>query len=221
MPPISPHLPEAVVFDFDGTLAELVLDFTAMKARVTNAARAYLADVPPPDGLPALEYADQLAARIRATTPGDATAFLRDVARAIMEQEIEAAGQAALFPHTRAALAALAAKGIPTGIITRNCRAAVDRIFPDAATHVGVILARDDTPHVKPDPRHLLTALAALGATPARSLMVGDHPMDLATGRAAGTLTAGVASGRVPRGELATHAPDYLAGDVGELVGML
>lgn len=221
MPPTNRNLPEAVVFDFDGTLAELVLDFTAMKARVTDAAKAYLPDVPPPDGLPALEYANQLAARIRTVAPADAETFLGRVARAIMEQEIEAASRAALFPHTRQALATLAARGIPTGIITRNCRAAVNRIFPDAATHVGVILARDDTPHVKPDPRHLLTALATLGATPARSLMVGDHPMDLATGRAAGTLTAGVASGRVPRGELATHGPDYLAEDVGELVNML
>lgn len=221
MPPIQNAFPDAVIFDFDGTLAELVLDFAAMKARVAAAARPYLADVPPPNGLPALEYAAKLAARIRPEAPEASDRFLAQVAQAIMAQEIEAAARAALFPHTRHALARLAGKGVKIGIITRNCRAAVSRIFPDAQNYVGVILARDDARHVKPDPRHLLDALAILDASPDRSIMVGDHPMDLDTGKAAGTLTAGVASGRVPRAELAAHKPDYLADNVGELVGML
>jgi phosphoglycolate phosphatase len=212
---------EAVVFDFDGTLAELVLDFAAMKNRVAAAATAYLRGVPPPNGLPALEYADQLAALIRRTSDGGAKRFLADVDQAIMDQEIEAAGSARLFPETRAALTSLARTGIRIGIITRNCRAAVNLIFPDAAEYADVILARDDTRYVKPDPRHLLDALTVLEAEPSRSLMVGDHPMDLATGKAAGTLTAGVASGRVGLEELAGHEPDYLAADVAALVAML
>jgi phosphoglycolate phosphatase len=212
---------DAVVFDFDGTLAELVIDFTAMKDRVAMAAGSYLAETPPANGLPALEYADRLAALIGRTSGEAASRFLADVARDIMNQEIEAARTASLFPQTRVALTALAEAGTRIGIITRNCRAAVCRVFPDAADYAGVILARDDARHVKPDPRHLLDALACLEATPARSLMVGDHPMDLATGKAAGTLTAGVASGRVGLEELGRHKPDYLAPDVAALVAML
>jgi phosphoglycolate phosphatase len=212
---------EAVVFDFDGTLAELVLDFAAMKDRVVAVATAYLAEVPSPNGLPALEYAHRLAELIRRTSGSDADRFLVGVARSIMDQEIEAAGNARLFPETRRALAALARTGIRIGIITRNCRAAINLVFPDAAAYADVILARDDARYVKPDPRHLLDALAVLNAQPARSLMVGDHPMDLATGKAAGTLTAGVASGRVGLEELARHEPDYLAADVAALVAML
>jgi len=212
---------QAVVFDFDGTLAELVLDFTAMKGRVAGAAAAFLDPVPPPNGLPALEYAERLAALVRQTSPDAAMHFLDAVAASIREQEIEAAANARLFPETRLALAALARRGLKIGIITRNCHAAVNRVFPDAADFVGVLLARDDARYVKPDPRHLLDALTALGADPARSLMVGDHPMDLATGKAAGTLTAGVASGRVALEELARHGPDYLARDVATLVTLL
>lgn len=212
---------QAVVFDFDGTLAELVLDFTAMKNAVAASAAPYLGAVPPPDGLPALEYADHLADRIRRVSPADAGRFLAEAAEAIRDMETEAAGKARLFPETRAALTALARRGMGVGIITRNCRAAVDRVFPDARDFAGVILARDDVSRVKPDPRHLLDALRVLGALPERSLMAGDHPMDLATGKAAGSLTAGVASGRVALEELARHGPDYLARDVAALVGML
>ena len=218
---MNPMPLDAVVFDFDGTLAELVLDFAAMKDRVARVAAVYLADVPPPNGLPALEYANQLAGRIRAVAAADARRFLDDVAARIVDQEIEAARRARLFPATRDALAALARNGVKVGIITRNCRAAVDIVFPDASDFAGVILARDESRHVKPDPRHLLDALDVLGAVPGRALMVGDHPMDLATGRAAGTLTAGVASGRVGLDELARHEPDYLADDVGSLAAML
>lgn len=217
----SPPSLDAVVFDFDGTLAELVLDFTAMKDGVAARAAAYLDAVPPPNGLPALEYAEHLAARIRRVSAVDAGRFLAEAAQGIQSMEIEAARRARLFPETRSALAGLAGRGIRVGIITRNCRAAVDAVFPDAPDFAGVILARDDARHVKPDPRHLLQALAVLDAAPARSLMVGDHPMDLATGKAAGALTAGVASGRVSLAELAGHGPDYLAPDVASLVALL
>lgn len=212
---------DAAVFDFDGTLAELTLDFTAMKARVGRLAAAYLPDVPTPNGLPALEYARFLAGAIARDSPEAAARFELFAARAVMDQEIEAARAARLFDATRPALAALARAGTKVGIITRNCRAAVDIVFPDAVDYAGVILARDDARHVKPDPRHLLDALQALGARPDRSLMVGDHPMDVATGKAAGTRTAALASGRLALAELARHDPDYLAEDVAALVALL
>jgi phosphoglycolate phosphatase len=211
----------AAVFDFDGTLAELVIDFTAMKDMVAREAAVYLPDVPPANGLPALEYAHRLAGRIGELSPESAAAFTRDVARGIMDQEIASAAEARPFPATRDALARLTRAGIKVGVITRNCRAAVLTVFPDLADYAGVILARDDASHVKPDPRHLLAALEVLGARPQGALMIGDHPMDIATGRAAGTRTAGVASGRTPIEELARHAPDYLARDVATLVTML
>ena len=211
----------AVVFDFDGTLAELILDFTAMKARLGRVAATFLADVPTPNGLPALEYARFLAETIGTESAQAAARFELFAARAIMDQEIEAARAARLFPATRPALTALTQAGTRVGIITRNCRAAVEIVFPDAAAYAGVILARDDARHVKPDPRHLLDALQALGVRPEDALMVGDHPMDVATGQAAGTRTAALASGRTPLAELARHNPDYLADDIAALVAML
>ena len=213
------HVPfAAVVFDFDGTLAELVLDFSAMRRLVAETAAAYLPQVPPAEGRPVLEYAAFLA---RGLDDGPARRFLGEVAGHIRDMEIEAATRARLFPQTRPTLTTLAQAGIPCGIITRNCREAVARVFPDADRYVGVVLTRDEARHVKPDPRHLLDALAALGAAPARALMVGDHPMDVATGKAAGTLTAGVASGRIGLDELGRAGPDFLAAHVGELLAVL
>ena len=52
---------EAVVFDFDGTLAELVIDFKLMQQRVVQTAAGCLPNVPPANGAPVLEYAATLA----------------------------------------------------------------------------------------------------------------------------------------------------------------
>ena len=48
------------------------------------------------------------------------------------------------------------------------------------------VVGADQAPAPKPDPRHLLTALAAAGGEPARALMVGDSASDVGAARAAG-----------------------------------
>jgi len=79
-------------------------------------------------------------------------------------------------------------------------------------------VAREDVDAVKPDPGHLLAALAALGATPGQAMMVGDHPTDVLTARRAGAFAGAVASGGTPLAELQSAGPDLLAPDVGELL---
>ncbi len=210
---------DAVVFDFDGALAELVLDFDAMKLRVAMLAGKYLETEPVPGAVPVLEWVERLAGDIgRLGGNGDGQAF-RGAAHELIEgMEVAAASDRLLFPFTRPLLAALAERGIKTAIITRNCRRAVARIFPDASSYVGAVVAREDAVRVKPDPEHLLQALRAIGAAPSRSLMVGDHPMDIATGKAAGTMTGAVASGRVALEALRIAEPDFAAADAAALL---
>ena len=98
--------------------------------------------------------------------------------------------------------------------MTRNSFSAVTRVFPDWADHVGVLLAREDTPRVKPDPAHLGEALRRLGASPRSALMVGDHPIDVETGRRLGVPCLGVATGHASAADLrqagAVHVLDSL-----------
>ncbi len=51
---------ESFVFDFDGTLAVLRLDFAEMKRRLSTLARSYFAPPPPRPFLPVLEWLDWL-----------------------------------------------------------------------------------------------------------------------------------------------------------------
>ncbi len=95
------------------------------------------------------------------------------------------------------------------------------KVFPDLRRHCRVFLPREDARRLKPDPGHLLQALAAMGVDPGRALMAGDHPMDVVTGKKAGTLSAGLWSGHTDQETLSKSAPDILVPDLPALLERL
>ena len=70
----------------------------------------------------------------------------------------------------------------------------------------------------KPAPDVILTSLAALGASPADCLFVGDSEVDMEAGKRAGVKTCAVRYGYGSEDELARHSPDYWVDDLRELV---
>lgn len=211
----------ALVFDFDGTLARLTIDFELMKRRIASLAAVFLPHRPQPNSVPALEWLEELAARVAETDKGLAREFHCRARLAITAMELDAAREAELFVGTRPMLEGLARRGLACAVITRNSTAAVKVVFPDIHEHCRAFIAREDAPRVKPHPEHLLSALDRLAVDPGRALMVGDHPMDIETAKRAGTLSAGVASGRVGESALLEAGADFVAPDCAGLVQML
>jgi phosphoglycolate phosphatase len=78
------------------------------------------------------------------------------------------------------------------------------------------IVGGDDMQARKPDPQGLLDVLRSLDCPPELAVMVGDSGVDVRTGRAAGTLTAGVTYGFAPH-TFATDPPDILLDDIRQL----
>lgn len=210
---------QAVLFDFDGTLAHLTLDFKHMRKLVLAELAAILGPEHAAlmrDDLPVMEM-------IYAACAGENEDVTAEIAarteRAVSAYELEASAASSLFPYAKALLSALRERGLKTAIVTRNCRAAVEKIFPAHATLCDALISRGEVPpeDLKPKPGQLQAALAALGCPPNRALMVGDHPMDVVSGKAAGCLTAGVLSGNATRAMLEEAGPDWLAADSAEL----
>lgn len=114
------------------------------------------------------------------------------------------------FPGALAAVRELKERGVKLGIVTSKMRAGAQR----GLKHCGfeglfeVIVGADDVEQHKPHPAPVLLALEQLGASADGAVMVGDSPHDLASGRAAGALTAAVAWGPFPREQLLATAPD-------------
>lgn len=213
---------EGLVFDFDGTLAHLTIDFALMKRKVAALAEAFMGERPDPPELPALEWIDELARDIEEFEGRDLALEFHSRGRLIVQAtELDAARTGGLFPFTRELLAGLRRRGVRTGVITRNSTAAVKTVFPDIEACVDVFLAREDVAGVKPDPIHLREALARMGVEACAALMVGDHALDIETGNRAGVACAAVSTGNMDAAALREAGADMVAGSAEALVELL
>jgi len=79
------------------------------------------------------------------------------------------------------------------------------------------ILGGDSTPLRKPDPAPLNEAMARCGATARGTVMVGDSPVDIDAGRAAGVTTCGISGGFRGREALEAAGCDLIIESISEL----
>ncbi|MCK9229705.1 MAG: HAD family hydrolase [Syntrophales bacterium] len=200
----------AVVFDFDGTLAELNVDFRRMRTRVLESIRSHGEYPESFEELFALEMVAGASRMIAARNPAEADEFRRQAMEIIREAEMEGAARGNIFDGIPAMFLDLRERNIRTAVVTRNCREAVCTIYPAIEDHADLLVARDGIIRVKPDPGHLLAALERLEVPSGKAFMVGDHPMDIETGKAAGTFTAGVLTGLSSRESLLEAGCDVI-----------
>lgn len=210
----------ALLFDFDGTLAPN-LDLAAMKAQVIALTRRWR--------VPDAEFADayiveitELATAWLTQHQGRAPArqYAQEAAELIRDFELTAAARTNPFPAAPTLLAKWRSLGRASAVVTRNCRAAVLATYPKLEAHTDRLLARDDVPHLKPDPRHLRLAVQALAVDPVPSIMIGDGLMDMQIGRALGMYCLGVESGSSGRSALREAGAHWVATDIGALLAL-
>ena len=209
---------DTVLFDFDGTLVETALDFAAMRRRVL--ALAAKCGITPPEDLYILEMIAQAQRHLMARQPGIAQPFVRKAERILVDIEVQGVARAQPLFGVQETLTRLQEQGMKIGIVTRNCRLAVEQILARHALPHDLLLTRDDVVRVKPDPGHLLEALRMLESEPGQALMVGDHPMDILAGQRAGTRTAAITTTRTASGFAEVH-PDWVIDQIPELLGIL
>lgn len=182
---------KAVIFDFDGTLAETNIDFAKMRESIYALVRERgLWEDGMGDDRYVLEVIE--AAQAKLEDPAHASEFGREAERVLVEVEMETVGYAAPYAGVPEALERLLDCGYRIGIVTRNARACVDHFLARHPLPHEVCLTREEVALVKPDPHHLLAALAKMNLPPGEVVMVGDHRSDIECGLAAGAHTVGV-----------------------------
>jgi phosphoglycolate phosphatase len=209
---------EVILFDYDGTLAVLNLDFAAMRRQLLAFTVAQGIAHQELHGFDILEMLDWTTAWLRQRHPEQAVRYAREAEQLIQNLEVEAARSSGLLPGIPELLAALRQEQIGVGIVTRNCDAAVRVTFPHIDTYCQAFVPRDRVTQVKPHPAHLQAALDCLGTTPERAIMVGDGAMDIQAGKALGMFSIGVLSGNSPRAKLLAQGADLVLASAADLL---
>jgi len=223
----TPHKPDqlhkirAVVFDFDGTLAVLNIDFSEMREQVFQLMRKYSVNEEKIGERYLLEIIDEVVQILSQKNPGAAETFYQEAHQILHEVELKAAEEGKLLPGVEAALKSLRDKGLKVGIVTRNCEEAVRKVVPDIEAFCDVFVPRDLIKRVKPHPEQLTSVLKALHVAGKETVMVGDHTIDIQAGKRVGMRTIGVLTGRVKKEEFEKAGADYVLKDASEVCRLI
>lgn len=211
---------EAVLFDWDGTLIDSGGLLLRCWHRVTTTVLGAPFPVTEPDRVKFLSMRGADSFPLLSEDP--------DVVRALEDGFTEAYRELAPtevkeHPGARQMLAELRARGVKVGVVTSKTRARMscDLEACDFDGCFDVVITGDDVSRGKPDPEGVQAGLAALGVAAAQAVMVGDGPVDIRAGRAAGTRTVGVTHGLHSLAELEAVDPDHLASSLAEVRELL
>lgn len=211
------RLPNLVLFDFDGTLAD---SYPAITSSV-NHTRAFY-------GLPPISK-DEVR-RFVGRGPEHLLGNLVPVVEYSKAYEIYKAHHptvlasgTVLLPGVREILAELITQGITLGICSNKPRAFTEELVGclDLVGHFAMVLGPEDVAKRKPAPDMLIEAVKRSGLSREQVLYVGDMSVDVQTARGAGLTVWAVATGSETEDEIRASSPDRIFGTMNELHAML
>ena len=192
-----------VVFDLDGTLVDTAPDLTAatnhalsplgLKPLSVTALRPYIGH-----GSKAMIAAGLRLANI---SIGDQAELVRLHDRFLEFYAENAASASRPYDGIPELLEALSAAGARLAVCTNKIERLSKLLLRELALldKFAAVAGRDTFAVCKPEPGHLLGAIALAGGRKERAVMVGDSEVDFATAEAAGIPVIGVTFGYTPR----------------------
>ena len=212
---------QGILFDVDGTLAGSVELFYEVALEVLH-----LAGLPP-------RPRDEVYALMRVGHPSpleqlfpsdypDVAATVRRIQDSRMDEWLRRYHEETeAIPGSVALLHDLHGRGFRLGIATSSGRA-LPFLDTWGVRHLfGAIVGREDVQHHKPHPEPLVACLSALHLDPGAAVYVGDSPIDIQAGKAAGLPTVGVLTGTSTAAILHREGADYVLPSVAALPGLL
>ena len=215
------HHIKAIIFDFDGTLAVLNIDFSFMRGKVFDLMKRYGVAEELVEERYLLEIIDEVYQILWTKDPSGAEDFYQKAHQILHKIEMKAAENGSLIPGAERALKKLGRNGIKIGIITRNCEEAVRKVFPNINDFCDVFVSRNSVKKVKPHPDHLTYVMESLKVSGKESVMIGDHIIDIQAGKKVGMKTIGVLTGWTKKEEFEKAEADYILRDVSEVGRLL
>ena len=209
---------KAVLFDFDGTLADTAPDL-AYALNCMRAARKL-----PAMPVTATRAYTSMGARGLLNVGLDITpdhpdyTALREDFLAIYADNL--CRETRLFPGMLELLDELEQRGLPWGVVTNKAERLTHPILEQLGLHLRVacVIGGDTTGKTKPDPAPLFAATDRIGIAPRDCIYVGDDRRDVVAGRAAGMKTIVVKFGYLHGNDPETWEADAMIDTPQELL---
>jgi len=218
MPSPSQRRFDLIVFDWDGTL----FDSTALIARCIQAACADLGVAVPSDEAASYVIGMGLTEALQHAVPGLPVSRYPELGQRYRHHYLDSQHALVLFPGTLEMLHALKVRNHWLAVATGKSRRGLDDALQTVQLHglFDATRTADETAG-KPHPRMLLELMAEIGASPQRTLMIGDTTHDLQLARNAGTASVAVGFGAHPPEAFADLGPLHVAHSTAELADWL
>jgi phosphoglycolate phosphatase len=215
---MPPRRFDLIVFDWDGTL----FDSTRLIARCIQAACADVGAAVPSDRDASYVIGLGLGDALRHVAPEVPSERYRELAERYRQHYLARQDEIVLFDGTLEMLRALKARNHWLAVATGKTRRGLESAL-EATPLRGLFDATRtaDETRGKPDPMMLHELMHELGATPERTLMVGDTTHDLQLAANAGCASVAVSFGAHGHDEFADHSPLHVAHSTAELAAWL
>jgi HAD superfamily hydrolase (TIGR01509 family) len=209
---------KGVVFDFDGTLVDsMTMIFEALNEALSKR------------NLPtiSLDLLGRMAGRPISELVNTEVTVPEPTIKAIEKDVFNAyAGFCRIschpLPNVESTLKALKSKGVKLGLLTTTPRKPLKVVIKKLAIgkYFDIMLAKDDA-NSKPDPDGLKQIITEFGIGKDECLYVGDSPIDVLTGKAAGVRTIAITTGVTTMEQLKEKTPDGIITDMEQLLAFV
>jgi HAD superfamily hydrolase (TIGR01509 family) len=208
---------KGVIFDVDGTIADSVGTFYEVALEVLHLAGVPAAPKELVYELMRVGDDNPLVKLFPPDYPDLETTLKRIIDERMSEWMRRYHYETEAVPGSIELLHELATKGLRLGIATSSGRALpfLDQWGVRHLFHG--IVGREDVESRKPHPEPVLKCLGHLQLDPHEAVYIGDSPIDIRAGKAAGLYTIGVLTGTSPHEVLLLESPDHILTSVAEL----
>ncbi len=206
-----------VLLDFDGPVCSVFAGWPAPEVAESVRSRLLAEGLPLGEaGMTANDPLEVLRNANQRSEPGG-----RRAEQLLATAELECVESATPTPGCEELLLSALQRGLPVAVVSNNSGPAVRSYFESHALvdTISFFSTRDpnDASLMKPNPRLLEVALAALGTAPADAVMVGDSAGDVRAAQAVGVPAVAYANRPQKVQTLAEHQPDHLIRSMYEL----
>ncbi len=203
-----------LVFDLDGTLVDSSQDIAAA---VNHALELFGLDTITVDEvLKAVGHGvDQLVANVLPSEYLHKKEEMIKMVRGYYSEHLY--DYSRLYPDVIQTLTAF--KDVSMAVLTNKPTEYADRVLRhfEIRDYFFSVIGGDDISLRKPSPFYLVKVMEEVGAPSFETVMIGDMPVDIETGKNAGTLTYAVYRGFSKKSDLAKALPDHLEKDLTSL----